>query len=195
MSIPVVEEAGPADRERIGRIMTLGFSADPMTRWLWPDADAYVTTMPVFTAAFGGPAFAAGTAFLAEGGRAAALWFPPGVGPDEERLAETAVAHVAPERLEDVAVLMEKMAAFHPEEPHWYLAMIAADPAFMGRGLGAALLKHTLARCDGEGLPAYLESSNPRNMSLYERHGFETIGEIRSDRSPTLYAMLRPARR
>ena len=58
-------------------------------------------------------------------------------------------------------------------------ALIGVDPARQGRGLGSALMKHTLALCDAEGALAYLESSNPRNVPLYERHGFEVVGEIR----------------
>ena len=38
--------------------------------------------------------------------------------------------------------------------------------------MGARLLAPVLARCDRDGLPAYLESSNPRNLPFYERHGF-----------------------
>lgn len=55
-------------------------------------------------------------------------------------------------------------------------------------------LKHALARVDEGKLPAQLESSNPRNISLYERHGFETIGEIQIGNSPVVTPMLRPAR-
>jgi ribosomal protein S18 acetylase RimI-like enzyme len=72
--------------------------------------------------------------------------------------------------------------------------MIAADPSQTGRGLGAALMKHALQICDEQGLPAYLESSNPRNISLYERHGFEVMGEIRTDTSPLMTPMYRAAR-
>ena len=66
----------------------------------------------------------------------------------------------------------------HPTEPHWYLPMIAMDPALQSRGYGSALLRAALARCDEDGLPAYLESSNPRNISIYRRHGFEATGTI-----------------
>jgi hypothetical protein len=31
------------------------------------------------------------------------------------------------------------------------------------------------ARCDKEGMPAYLENSNPLNEPLYNRHGFEKM--------------------
>ncbi len=40
------------------------------------------------------------------------------------------------------------------------------------RGIGGRLLSFGVARVDAEGMPAYLESSNPRNIGLYERHGF-----------------------
>jgi GNAT superfamily N-acetyltransferase len=46
------------------------------------------------------------------------------------------------------------------------------------RGYGSMLMKHALERCDGEEKLAYLESSNPRGLSLYLRHGFELIGTI-----------------
>jgi ribosomal protein S18 acetylase RimI-like enzyme len=86
------------------------------------------------------------------------------------------------------------MDRYHPKEPHWYLAMIGVDPSRQGQGLGAALLKATLAQVDEQGLPAYLESSNPANLPLYERHGFEVQGEIRPGDGPPIIPMLRPAR-
>ena len=33
-------------------------------------------------------------------------------------------------------------------------------------------MRPMLERCDGEGVPAYLESSTERNRALYERNGF-----------------------
>ena len=64
----------------------------------------------------------------------------------------------------------------HLREPHYYLFAIGADPAHQGRGVGAALLAPMLARCDAEKLPAYLESSNPANLTFYRRHGFVADG-------------------
>jgi ribosomal protein S18 acetylase RimI-like enzyme len=98
-----------------------------------------------------------------------------------------------PEISKDIATIMNGMAEYHPHEPHWYLPFIATDPIWRGQGLGALLMKHVLRRCDEEGIAAYLESSNPRNISLYERHGFEIIGNIQSGSSPVLTPMLRPA--
>jgi GNAT superfamily N-acetyltransferase len=68
------------------------------------------------------------------------------------------------------------------------------DPVHQGRGHGAALLRYALERCDREGLPAYLESSNSRNVPLYERHGFEPMGSIQAGSSPTVIPMLRRRR-
>jgi len=72
--------------------------------------------------------------------------------------------------------------------------MIGVDPVRQGRGLGSALLEAGLARCDAEGAMAYLESSNPKNVPLYERYGFEVLGVIEPEDFPPLTPMLRPAR-
>ena len=86
------------------------------------------------------------------------------------------------------------MAKYHPSEPHWYLPLIGVDPAHQGQGHGDALLTHALQQCDRAHVPAYLESTNPRNIPLYQRHGFEILGTIQAGGSPPLAPMLRPAR-
>lgn len=55
-------------------------------------------------------------------------------------------------------------------------------------------MQHALAACDRDGAPAYLESSNPRNIALYRRCGFEILGTIHAGSAPPVTPMLRPAR-
>jgi ribosomal protein S18 acetylase RimI-like enzyme len=171
----------------------LGFAADPMARWVWPDSSEYLRIMPQFVKAFGGRAFEHGTAYITEGARAAALWLPPGVEPDEAAMGAVIAQSLRPEIAEDMGFIIQGMAEHHPKEPHWYLPLIAADPNWIGQGLGTLLMKHALRRCDEEGITAYLESSNSRNVSLYKRHGFRVIGAIQHGSSPTMTPMLRIA--
>jgi GNAT superfamily N-acetyltransferase len=190
-----VKSAGANIRSSVISTIVLGFVADPMARWVWRDSSQYLRVMPPFVDAFGGRAFEHGTADIAEGVRAAALWLPPGVEPDEAKMDAIMEETLRPEISEDIAAVMKGMAEHHPREPHWYLPLVAADPNWIGQGLGTLLMKHALRRCDEEGVAAYLESSNPRNISFYERHGFKIVGKIQSGSSPVLTPMLRPASR
>jgi ribosomal protein S18 acetylase RimI-like enzyme len=182
------------DRKSVTDVITLGFSSDPMTRWTLPNAARYLAVIPEVIDAFGGRAFEHGSVYCVDDFRGAALWLPPGTEPDSERLGALIAQHAPAPVQEDMGGVFEQMAAYHPHEPHWYLPLIAVDPACQGRGLGGALLKQALARCDADGLPAYLESSNPRNITLYQRHGFEILGRIQVGSSPVLTPMLRPSR-
>lgn len=65
------------------------------------------------------------------------------------------------------------------------------EPLQQSRGLGATVLWPILQRCDRERLPAYLESTNPRNIPFYERFGFRQVGIIRSGTSPEIVPMVR----
>jgi GNAT superfamily N-acetyltransferase len=188
---PEVKSADASIQATAISTIVLGFAADPMTRWVWPDSSEYLRRMPGFAKAFGGRAFEHGTADVTERTRAAALWLPPGVEPDDAEMDKAMEGAVRPEIAEDVGAVLKGMAQHHPHEPHWYLPLIAADPNWIGQGLGALLMKHALRRCDEQGVAAYLESSNPRNISLYERHGFRIIGRIQSGSSPVLTPMLR----
>jgi ribosomal protein S18 acetylase RimI-like enzyme len=194
MSTVEVRAAGEAEQQAVIDVITLAFSTDPMARWAYPNPHTYLAVMPETIKAFGGNGFAHGAVHLVEGGRAAAMWLPPGVQPDSERLEALTTQHAPPERQADMSHVFEQMGRFHPEEPCWYLPLIGVDPACQGRGYGSALLRHALVLVDRGRALAYLESSNPRNVPLYERHGFEVLGSIQAGSSPTVVPMLRRPR-
>jgi GNAT superfamily N-acetyltransferase len=183
------DEEGPA----VATIV-LAFAADPVTRWAWPHSRQYLAAMPTFVRAFGGNAFTHGGAHCTPDYIGAALWLPPGVHADVDRLGELMESTASPSARADGPAIFEQMAKYHPSEPHWYLPLIGVDPAHHGKGHGDALMAYALERCDRDRRPAYLESTNPRNMSLYRRHGFEALGTIQAGSSPTLVPMLRRSR-
>ena len=176
-------------------VITLAFSSDPVARWTYPDPDQYLEYFPRFIKAFAGRSFENGTAFLAPDFAGAALWLKPGVGPNEDELLGLVWESTSSDVQKDLFPLFEQMAKFHPTYPHWYLPMIGVEPSRQGSGVGSALLQHSLATCDADGLPAYLESSSPKNIPLYERFGFEQIGVIRSGDAPPMFPMLRKPQR
>lgn len=184
----------PEDKARLLQTIVLGFAADPMARWASPDPAVYLSRRDEFFDAFGGGAFDHGTAFVADDGAAVATWLPPGVDSDGDRLAAIMAEQTPASRKDEMDRLFSRMADAHPKEPLWYLPLIAADPAHQGRGLGSALMEAAMARIDATGQPAYLESSNPRNVPFYERFGFEAQGEIRTETSPVLTPMYRKGR-
>lgn len=135
------------------------------------------------------------------GDACAALWRPPA-----EPAAAAAATRSRPaegsgrpspfdedvlERFERVVAAMQ---AVHPVEPHWYLGVLSTVPERQSQGLGARALTPVLAICDNEGLPAYLESSNARNLPFYWRQGFVQTGEIQVPGGPVLFPMWREPR-
>jgi ribosomal protein S18 acetylase RimI-like enzyme len=183
------------DKARLMQTIVLGFCADPMARWASPDPAVYLDRRDEFFDAFGGAAFDHGTAFVADEGAAVATWLPPGVEPDHERMEKIMAEQTPDNRKQEMSELFAKMEAFRLHEPHWYLPLIAADPARQGQGLGTALMEAAIARIDEDGMPAYLDSSNSRNVPLYRRFGFEPIGQIKTASSPVQVPMIRRARR
>ncbi len=115
-----------------------------------------------------------------------------GSPPTKKRSGDVLEAAIAPERLGVTFEFMEQVGASHPEVDHWHLPGVGIDPSRQGAGLGSLLLAHTPGEVDRNGGIAYLESSNPLNVALYERFGFEVIAEIQAGDSPTIWPMLRP---
>lgn len=184
----------PPEVDEAVAVICLAFSSDPAARWTFPDAHVYLSYFPKVLRAFGGKAFEHGTGHQVSRFRGAALWLPPGVHPDQEALVAIMQESLPADRLEEVTGAFERMSAYHPAEPHWYLPMIGVDHVHQGQGYGSALMRHGLLQCDKDHVAAYLESSNPANVPLYERHGFVVLGTIQVGSSPPIFPMLRAAR-
>jgi ribosomal protein S18 acetylase RimI-like enzyme len=186
-----VKTATQAEENNVAAAVIAAFLTDPAARWVLPEAHQYFATKPGFIKGFAGGAFANESAYHVGAYAGAALWLPPGIHPDQDALIALIKRNCPEDRLENALALFEQMGNYHPEEPHWYLPLIGVDPIHQGRGYGSALMKHALHRCDREKKVAYLESSNPRNLSLYIRHGFKLIGTIQVADSPPVFPMLR----
>lgn len=117
-----------------------------------------------------------------------------GVHPDEEALGPIVERTISESIRSDLGSIFEQMAKCHITDPHWYLPMIGVDPACQRNGHGSRLMAYALQQFDRDHMPAYLESTNPRNIPFYRRHGFEPVGEIQAGASPVITPMLRPAR-
>ena len=193
--IPVIQSVQIQEKDKALSAMMLAFSGDPFFRWFAPDPDLYVQHGCGLMNAFGGNAFNNGTAYASANYEGVSFWLPPGVKTDEE-LAHESISQIVPtELLETVWSIFGEMGSYHPKEDCWYLPLIGVDPARQGQGLGSALLKHALEIIDRNSLPAFLESSNPRNISLYERYGFEVVGRIQIGSSPPVHPMIRAAQK
>lgn len=171
--------------------ITAAFVSDPIARFCWPSVRDHLLHMPSFTRDFAGAGFAHGAAHVSPDLCGAALWLPPDVHGDGEAVEALLRETTHPPHLDDMLATMDRVGRYHPREPHWYLPLIGVEPYARGRGLGAALLRHATEHFDREGALAYLESSNPRNIPLYLRHGFEVAAEIRVGAAPPMTPMLR----
>jgi GNAT superfamily N-acetyltransferase len=188
--------AGPDDADEVGRIWGDGFSEDPVLTWVFREPDQAAKLQAFFTFLAGEVHIGMGATTMTDGGCAG--WTPPEPEPwsDETGAAFGALlgGMCSEPEITRLGVLDELTNAHHPSEPHWYLSILAVDHDHRSQGLGGRLLAHTLQTVDAAGMPAYLESTNPRNVTLYERHGFEVTEEVTIPDGPRFTCMWREAR-
>jgi hypothetical protein len=64
--------------------------------------------------------------------------------------------------------------------PHFYLGVVAVDPAHQGKGLARRVMSPILQRADEEGMPCYLENSNiAKNTVVYKKLGFRELKTVK----------------
>ena len=193
-----VRVATDADVPGIAAVLASGFRDDPVMAWVFDEAGREDKLAALFGYSMTSRFIPDGRTYLTDD--AAAGWLPPGTalmggdGDEGEFANRLFAAGATVEELVRLGAMGAAMDAAHPTEPHWYLAMIATRRERHGQGLGTVLMQHALELVDERHLPAYLESSNPRNVTLYERHGFVATGVIEIPDGPPLTPMWREPR-
>ena len=191
-----VRPASLKDLELLARIGAEGFALDPVLGWVFQDeATRPERLLHLFRGLVEDFLPDRGVVHLADGA-SAAFWREPSfadISTAADRIEEAGddAPELDPDELERLAILGAAMEANHPDEPHWYLNVVSTLPSRQSQGLGAAVLRPVLERADADGVPCYLESTNPRNRTLYYRNGFLDRGEIPLDGGPSMLAMWR----
>jgi hypothetical protein len=192
-----------ADLEAIGETLARAFEDDPLWGWAF-EPTSRARKLASLSTVFGFFAEAAldfGWVRVTDGMEAVALWIPPGspemTPADEARMPGVVAEACEPE---PAARVMEMLAAFersHPHEPpHFYLSLLATHPDHAGNRLAVGLVADNLAEIDAADppAPAFLESSNPRNLARYERLDFRPTHEVDLVAGLTGTQMWRPPR-
>jgi ribosomal protein S18 acetylase RimI-like enzyme len=191
-----IRRAANTDVDSVADVLAQAFFADPVFRWCLPD-DARRTEIlqPFFSLVTSALLPYEDVHLTPSGG--VVLWVPPGQPPvpeDEAPRFEEGLAELMGADGERTFAIVELLETNHPAEPSHYLWFLAVRPEAQGLGVGSALLSSTLAECDRNGTPAYLEATSSDNRRLYERHGFVVTNEISVADSPPIWPMWRAAR-
>ncbi|MEU7928172.1 GNAT family N-acetyltransferase [Micromonospora sp. NPDC049107] len=203
MTAPEITIATPADRDAVVGSLVAAFVKDPILRFLFPDEETY----PRHAATFFGDLFDKrvhlSSIWTTGGGASVAIWEPPAkqptAGPADVRTAGPAAVHRSPKEGSYPADVLARVQGYDhtvhaalPTYPFWYLGVLGTHPDSAGRGWGRAVMRAGLARAAADGLPAILETSNPGNVDLYRRAGWEVVGTL-SEPVPT-WIMQQPPR-
>jgi ribosomal protein S18 acetylase RimI-like enzyme len=176
-----VPHAIAADIPELIETLASAFRDDPVTCWMFDDPEQRPEQLRIWKRFCLEMGLTRGHVYSTGGNRAASIWAPPDTSLFDE-LWGPRMAKLMTEQLGDRAgAVMQAMAGVlqhSPSEPHFYLFILGTHAGTQGQGLGSQVLKPVLDVCDAQGLPARLESSNPRNLPFYRRHGFEVVGEI-----------------
>jgi GNAT superfamily N-acetyltransferase len=186
-----LRRASGADVERLRTMLAEAFFDDPVLGWLMPnDRTRRAQLRRYFGIELRHYTLPRGCVWTTDDLAGAALSLPPRAwrAPTRVTLLEGSVFLTHLPRAARLGAAMEWR---HLRGPHYYVRDVGVLPSMQGRGLGSALMRPTLDRCDREGLPAYLEASSERSTALYERLGFRVTGELRIGGSPPLRLMLR----
>jgi GNAT superfamily N-acetyltransferase len=193
-----VRAARRADVPAITKTISLAFHDDPTWGWAFPDEQRRQEQYRVWWGFLIEAAmrFEEPAVFVSGDVEAAAIWLPPGeseLSPDDEERVPGLVQELVGDHADGFMELLEGFETVQPANPpHYYLSLLGVHDSHRGRGIGMALLEDNLARFDGEGIPTYLESSNPLNDHRYEALGYGKVGEFKTpDGSRTISAYWR----
>jgi len=196
MSSAEVRLVGEADVPTLARILVRAYMDDPLAAWICESRALRAELLEALYAARLAQMLPFGGAWCDPARLSVAVWIAP--EQRQKSLRSTAALRrclLRPQLVSRLPLLASGFAAMRQMRPsgppHWYLSLLGTDPEARGRGVGSAVLEPVLQRCDRDGVGAYLESSNARNLCFYERLGFRVTGELRLPSGPKMWPMWR----
>lgn len=196
-----VAVARRADRDDIVRALAAAFATDPQMLWMFDGLDHRERRLERFFRTSFAEHRRQGRIDVARSGGeivGAAMWKPPTLtypGIWRQLLPLPGYLAAFGSRMQVAGRMQQAIVTAHPQAPHWYLSEIGVDPAHQGIGAASALMRAGLDRADLARMPAYLESSKPANVPIYEHFGFAVRGTIElPPGAPVLTPMWRSAR-
>jgi GNAT superfamily N-acetyltransferase len=175
-----VRRAAAEEREKVIHTVTAAFAGDPAWRWLMPDS--YDRLAPAFVGALFDSRYASGDVWVSDDVASVAMWDAPRIQREQERPADDVWSHygsLAGERAgARLAAYHQAIAAVSPDEPHWYLGVLATLPSRQSEGLATAAIAPVVEEADRDGLACCLETSTERNGRFYEHRGFFAVSEL-----------------
>jgi GNAT superfamily N-acetyltransferase len=196
---PVGRKATSEDLPAVTACLASAFYDDPVWgRWTFPEQATRRARVYELMGFWTAGALRFPWVRMTDHAEAVAVWTPPGesdmTAEEEARLAAR-IVELLGARAGEVNDLIDSFAAHHPQEPpHYYLGLWGTHRDHAGRGIGTALIEDNLARIDAEGMPAYLESTNPANLPRYEALGFAPTETFGPAGGPVITTMWREAR-
>jgi ribosomal protein S18 acetylase RimI-like enzyme len=188
--------ASPQDSADVVEILVSAFYDDPTWSWAFPDPSRRAEQHRRWWGLFVAGAMRFPWVWLTRGNTATSVWIPP----NEEEFSEEQAAAMEPLLVEllgagasRVLQGVEMFDRAHPQGvPHFYLTLLATSTEHRGHAYGLRLMAENLRQIDDAGMPSYLEASNPANVPLYMRHGFEVLGSFTlPDSGPEVFTMWR----
>jgi ribosomal protein S18 acetylase RimI-like enzyme len=187
-----------------GILLAEAFFADPLNQYVFPDPEERRQVLPwYFAASVREGAFLQGVYVTGEPIKGVAVWTPPGF---YERMQERArhsgldqmQRQFGPHAYQRFTGVINHLARFRSQvapPAHWYLSLIGVSPSCQGQGIGGALLAPVLLKADKEGTCCFLETFEEKNLSFYQRHGFQVVAaEIEPYSQLRFWTMSRPPR-
>ncbi|MBI3768866.1 MAG: GNAT family N-acetyltransferase [Deltaproteobacteria bacterium] len=187
-----VRKATAGEWERLASVLARAFHDDPAVQWAMPDESSRERAFGLYLRKLW---LEQDECYTTDGVAGVCVWELPGqwkVPVLQQLRLLPAMISTFGRGLPRVMRALTALESNHPVEDHYYLPFVGIAPEWQRRGIGAALMRPILDRCDREGVGAYLEATTPRNLALYERHGFAITEKFTLGKdSPPLWRMWR----
>lgn len=176
----------PADLHAAAAALAKAFQDDPLQSYVFPDPKERAANSPAHFSPLVAYGLRFGRVFTTEPvPLGVSIWLPPdGWEVTPERAAEAGLDRlpvlIGQANSDRFFSVLSHADAFHKQDvqpAHWYTMILGVAPEGQGRGLGRALMQPILTVAAEDGLPCYLETAQPSNISFYKHLGFRVVRE------------------